>query len=284
MIVEYLDSFVSDHLRMVERLISAFWGRAPALTHFGTMVSMLLLGEARSSSGLEPQTQRQRLALLYLMEAVVRRSLVEFASERPAEKRAGAAKLDDACDRVLPEMPRLMEVCRPEEQKLLLISHVCKLLVEYAVENSRDQVLVNTTPLCKSICKTMEHAGPMDTIKYSVDALLTLARRFDEPKRVCFAMAQGLCERCGELLQPKVFAQRADEVRLVLSRLVVLSSRMTDMTFGKEDMVERMVELLHARSAWPTQAAGEATGGRRHWAETADGHQQGFQMLVWCST
>jgi len=135
MLVEYLDNYVGDNLRIADRVVCAFWGRAPALAHWGTMVNLCLVGEGERGSGVDPINPRQRLALLYVMEAAVRRVREDLHHLRLAEKEAAVVKLNDACSHIIPELPRLLEVCRPEEHQSLLLSHVCKMLIEYAVEN-----------------------------------------------------------------------------------------------------------------------------------------------------
>merc|ERR1740121_2642680 len=100
------------------------------------------------------------------MEAAIRRTSQDLKSTKASEKEAAAVKFNDACAQILPEMPKLMDICRPEEQKLLLVSHICMLLVEYAATNSSTRVPVDSAGLCRALRRTIESSELMDTTKY----------------------------------------------------------------------------------------------------------------------
>jgi len=250
MLVEYLENYVGDHLRIAERAVGAFWNRAPALSHWGTMVNLCLVGETRRGPSMDPISPRQRLALLFIMEAAVRRAEEDLRNAKPGEKDAAAVKLNEACARILPELPRLLEVCRPEEHQSLLLSHVAKVLTEYAVDNSQNQVLVNAKALSASLRKTIELQGPVDTVKYCTDALLALARVFGEAKATFLEMSKGLHQQCAELLQPENLEKDAEQVKRIMSRFMVLSNRGIDMTFGNIELLHRIIALLNSRADW----------------------------------
>jgi cell division protein FtsB len=74
MFIEYLENYMGDKLRLTERPVNAFWNRAPCLSHWHTMVSLMILGESNKGPGLDPVSSRQRLILLHVMEAAVRRA------------------------------------------------------------------------------------------------------------------------------------------------------------------------------------------------------------------
>lgn len=250
MLVEYLENYVGDHLRLAERAVGAFWNRAPALSHWGTMVNLCLVGESQRGPSMDPISPRQRLALLFILEAAVRRAEEDLRAAKPGERDAAAVKLNEACAHILPELPRLFEICRPEEHHSLLISHVAKVLIEYAVENSQNQVLVNAKALCASLRKAIEHQTPLDTVKYCTDALLALARCFGEAKATFLELSKDVHHRCAELLKPGAFEEQPEETKRVMSRFMVLSNRGIDMTFGNIGLLQRIISLLESRASW----------------------------------
>eukprot|EP00747_Dinoflagellata_sp_TGD_P164548 gnl/TRDRNA2_/TRDRNA2_184629_c0_seq1.p1 gnl/TRDRNA2_/TRDRNA2_184629_c0~~gnl/TRDRNA2_/TRDRNA2_184629_c0_seq1.p1 ORF type:complete len:1281 (+),score=241.08 gnl/TRDRNA2_/TRDRNA2_184629_c0_seq1:554-3844(+) len=254
MLVEYLENYVGDHLRISERAVNAFWARTPALAHWSTMVNLCLVGESSRSVGVDPITPKQRLCLLYIMEAAVRRadedSKPDSKGAKSGEISAALAKLTDACTHILPELPRLFELCRSEEHQSLLLSHICKILVEFAVENASQQVLVNAKALCTVLRKAIAEQGSLDTTRYCTDALLALARCFDEAKAAFLDLAKAVHHSCEELLKPESVSHRLEELRLMMGRFVVMCNRGIDMTFGNIDMLERIIALLKSRSKW----------------------------------
>merc|ERR1719326_1316937 len=93
-----------------------------------------------------------------------------------------------------------MEVCRPEDKQYLLLSHICKILVEYAVDNARNQVLVNPQALCSALRKAINGQTPTETAKYCIDALVALARCFEEAKATFLELAKDWHHKCADLL------------------------------------------------------------------------------------
>jgi len=264
MLVEYLENYMGERLRITERVVSAFWPRAPALTHWSTMVNLALVGENQRGPGFDPVSPKQRLALLYIMEAAVRRADDEVKNARPNDKDSTALRMNEACSHIIPEMPRLMDVCRPEEKQTLLLSHICKMLVEYAVDNSQSQVLVNAKALCQALRKAIEGHSPLDTTKYCCDSLLALARCFEEAKNTFLDLAKSVHRDCAALL--KTENTPLEELAPVVSRFMMLSNRGIDMSFGNIQMLDRMLDLLNKRAEWmaekkaaalEAQAAGE---------------------------
>ncbi|CAK0893741.1 unnamed protein product [Prorocentrum cordatum] len=232
MLVEYLENYVGDHLRISERVVAAFWSRAPALCHWGTMVNLCLVGESQCGASMDPVSPRQRLALLYIMEAAVRRAWEDFQqSERASQKEVAAAKLNDACAKIIPELPRLLEVCRPDAQHTLLFSHTCKILLDYAVDNTENRIIVNTRALCEGLRRAIESQAPQDTVKYCVDGLLALARCFEDARIAFLDLAKATHHECNNEIQNHD-GSRTEKLRLVLGRLVVMGNRGIDMTFG----------------------------------------------------
>merc|ERR1719469_624441 len=103
---------------------------------------------------------------------------------------------------------------------MLLLSHVCKMLVEYAVDNAQNQVLVNAKALCGVLRKTIVAQGPMDTAKYCTDALLALAKAFEEAKATFLELAKWVHHACDDLLR-KDWSTRASRLRVMMGRFVV---------------------------------------------------------------
>eukprot|EP00930_Biecheleria_cincta_P045528 TRINITY_DN31371_c0_g1_i2.p1 TRINITY_DN31371_c0_g1~~TRINITY_DN31371_c0_g1_i2.p1 ORF type:complete len:1003 (+),score=228.89 TRINITY_DN31371_c0_g1_i2:109-3117(+) len=255
MLVEYLENYMGDKLRITERVVGAFWPRAPSLAHWSTMVNLCLVGESQGP-GRDPVTPKQRLALLYIMEAAVRRADADVKNARTSnEKDAAALKMNEACVYIIPELPRLLDMCRPEEQHTLLLSHTCKMLIDYAVDNAQSQVLVNAKALCIALRKAIEASSPMDTSKYCADSLLSLARNFDEAKQTFLDLSKSVHHQCVELLQSEGFAERIEELRPVISCFMILANRGIDMSFGSMTLLNKFVELLESRVPWMKEKA-----------------------------
>ncbi|CAJ1400066.1 unnamed protein product [Effrenium voratum] len=250
MLIEYLGNYMGDKLRITERVVGAFWPRAPSLKHWSTMLNLCLVGEGAQRVGTEPISSKQRLALLYIIEAAVRRADDEVRTARPSEKEEAALRMNEACAHIIPELPRLMDLCRPEEQQFLLLSHICKMLVEYAVYSAQQQVLVNEKALCQALRKAIEDVSPMDTMKNCADSLLALARCFEGAKTAFLDISREVHRSCASILEDKQVRERLEELRPVTSRFLVLSNRGIDASFGSVGMLRRMLALLHERSAW----------------------------------
>jgi len=163
-----------------------------------------------------------------------------------------AAKFNEACAQIIPHLPALLDLCRPEEQQLLLLSHVCKMLIEYAAENPQTQAVVNAKSLSQVLRRIIEGQAPVDTTKYCVDALRALSRCFDEVKATFLDLANTSRIRCEELLRPEALAEHGhtEELKAIMRRFVVLSERGIDMSFGKHELRDQLVTLLRSRAAW----------------------------------
>jgi len=250
MLSEYIENYMAGKLRIIERLVGAFWPRSPALSHWSTMMNLMLVGEAaRGGHGQqqEPITTSQRLNLLYILEAAVRRADDEVRTCRPSEKDMAATRMNEACMHIIPEMPRLMDICRPEEQQFLLLLHVCKMLVEYAVQSSQSQVLVNSKVLCQGLRKAIEDISPMETMKNSADSLLALAKCFEEAKNTFLDISREVHRTCSNILEDSRVKDRMEELRPVMSRFLVLANRGIDTSFGSLPLIQRMLRLLRDR-------------------------------------
>ncbi|CAE7235447.1 Stag1, partial [Symbiodinium natans] len=152
-----------------------------------------------------------------------------------------------ACTIFLPEMPRLMDICRPDEEQFLLLSHLCKILLEYAVENSQSQVLVNAKAMCLALRRAIEDPVPMETMRNCADSLLSLAKNFDEAKTVFLDLSKEVHKICVDLLQDN---RRLQELRTALYRFLTLVNRGIDMSFGSTSMLRRQLALLQSRVGW----------------------------------
>eukprot|EP00928_Gymnodinium_smaydae_P020455 TRINITY_DN17902_c0_g4_i1.p1 TRINITY_DN17902_c0_g4~~TRINITY_DN17902_c0_g4_i1.p1 ORF type:complete len:1344 (-),score=324.63 TRINITY_DN17902_c0_g4_i1:71-4102(-) len=249
MLMEFIESYINPRMRITERAVGAFWAYAPSLSHWSTMVNLCLIGEGRGTA-MEPLNPAQRLALLYIMEASVRRAREDLQSIKQSERDAAVTKLNDACAHIIPELPQLMKVCLTEEKHSLLLSHVCKILIEYAVENAQNQVLVNPKALCQWLEQFINGQTSLDTAKYCVDALVSLARVFAEAKDCFLELAKSWHHRCNKLLEPAAVAAGTDELRSAMGRYVVLANRAIDMAFGCPHVQSRIMDLLEQRIAW----------------------------------
>eukprot|EP00913_Durusdinium_trenchii_P016285 g15304.t1 len=186
MLIEYIDEYMKDRLRICERLVGAFWPRSPALSHWSTMVNLCM--------------------------AAVRRADDEVRTARPSEKDNAATRMNEACMHIIPEIPRLMDLCRPEETQ------------EDPRQTAQSQVLVNSKVLCQGLRKAIEDLSPMETMKNSADSLLALARCFEEAKNTFLDLSKEVHRACSNILE--------DE---------------KDTSFGSMPMVRRMLKLLHER-------------------------------------
>jgi len=248
MLLEFLENYMPKELRITERVVGAFWPRSPPLAHWSTMMNLCLVGEGSQRVGTEPIGSGKRLALLYVIEAAVRRADEDARAARPSDREATALRMNEACYHFIPQMPQLMDVCRPEAEQFLLLSHVCKILVEYAVDNAQNQVLVNSTAVCKGLRRAIEDpSAPLETVKNCADSLLALARNFEEAKNTFLDLAKSVHNRCADLLQDDLNLQ---ELRPVVGRFLMLCNRGIDMSFGSTALLQRQLQLLIARVNW----------------------------------
>ena len=114
---------------------------------------------------------------------------------------------------IIPEIPRLMDLSRPEEEAFLLLTHCCKMLVEYAVQSAQSQVLVNSKVLCQGLRKAIEDRSPMETMKNCADSLLALARCFEEAKNTFLDLSRQVHRACGNILEDVKVKDRLEESR-----------------------------------------------------------------------
>ena len=86
---------MQEKLRICDRLVGAFWPRSPSLSHWSTMMNLCLVGEGQRV-GQKPISSRQRLALLYIMEAAIRRAEDEVRTGKPSEREQAATRMNEA--------------------------------------------------------------------------------------------------------------------------------------------------------------------------------------------
>lgn len=137
-LIEFTENYMQEKLRICDRAVGAFWPRSPALSHWSTMMNLCLVGEGAQRVGQNPISSRQRLALMYIMEAAIRRAEDEVRTAKPSEKDQAATRMNEArsrarhpfgpfrpffggfrsqaCMQIIPEIPRLMDLSRPEDR------------------------------------------------------------------------------------------------------------------------------------------------------------------------
>eukprot|EP00971_Amphidinium_carterae_P321656 6393695-Amphidinium_carterae.1 len=241
MLVEFLEGYLAESLRYTDRVVKAFWGKAPCLEHWNTMVMLCLLGES-SAAVIEPITARQRSCVLHLMEAGLRVAYEEAIKGGIK----GHGQLEKACELIFPELPRLFEVCGADAEQMLLLSNVAKMLLEFASECSAVQVRINSKAMCSELCKCIRTQTAMDTVRLAVLALLALSRCFDEVGVEAVELAMQMGRECKELLSD--VASNRSSARLVLLRCVVLGNAGLDVSTLETSLLRKIVDLLKRRS------------------------------------
>ena len=79
MLVEYLANYVGEYVRRTDRVVEAFWPKAPCLRHWKTMLHLSLLSQGGSSTGGGDDAGENRLvsrrqeSLIYVIHAAVMR-------------------------------------------------------------------------------------------------------------------------------------------------------------------------------------------------------------------
>merc|ERR1719199_2046166 len=148
------------------------------------MVSLMILGEASSGPGLDPVSTRQRLILLHVMEAALRRAMedVRRPLQSARERDSAVAKMDSACTSIIPELPRIFELCSSENDQMLILSHVCKLLVDHAESRKMTELFANSRPLINALKQRVLSRSFLDVIKNCTDALLKISGFANEAK------------------------------------------------------------------------------------------------------
>jgi hypothetical protein len=184
MFIEYLENYMGDDLRITDRAVGAFWNKAPCLSYWHTMVSLMVLGEAnRGASGLDPVSTRQRAILLFVLEAGVRRATEDVKTlQNVREKDAAIAKLDSACNTIVPELPRIFALCQTEDEQVAILSHICVLLIDHAQNKRIAELFTNARPLIKALQSSILKSRESEVIKNCIEALLKIAGLNGEAK------------------------------------------------------------------------------------------------------
>jgi len=255
MLVEYLENYVGEHMRLTERVVDAFWGRAPALRQWDTMVNLCLLGE-KPERGIEPLNPKQRLGLLFLMEAAVRRAREDAQNETLGSHSAAAIRLRDAFHHIGPELPVLFEVCQAEPMQVLLVSHVCKMLVEYAAASPESRALLNAKVLSNSLRKAFYMHVSMDAMKNCADSLVCLARCAEDAKIVFLDVAKDAQSAASDLLKNLV-SKGDDEAAIIMGRFAILANH--GITCCSYQMVAEMLDALRARTRFSKEISQSAS-------------------------
>jgi hypothetical protein len=252
MFIEFLENYMGSSLRLTDRAVNAFWHKAPCLSHWHTMVSLMILGEGNKGPGIDPVSTRQRLILIHVMEAAVRRATedVKKAAISGVREKDASAKMDAACTTIVPELPRLFELCHPEEKQVLIVSHICKMLIDHAESRHLKDVIWNARSLGKVLRQCILNQGFTDVVKHCTDSLLVISvfitevkaqfievakRVHDETVAACKAMTEGL------------ESQRSEDLRSLLGKFNVINQRGIDMSFGNHECLNVFFNLLDAR-------------------------------------
>lgn len=270
MLVTYLDEYLGDRLRLCERVISAFWGRAPALTSWTNMMRLCFVPEQNVGQDSEEELKpNQRLALMYIMEASMRRLGEELDGKSVADQKVAMTKLSGACSIILPEMPRLVSLCFSEPPALLLVLQVCKMLLDFAEKKAQLQVTVFAEPLKACLRRSTEVSTNVENINAGVNAMLALVRCYPSAQVSFVGLAKTIFEDACRALEPEVFRQKPGDALAIVCRMCAMSNRGVDMSFGRADLLECIICLLDARIEW---SAGIA-------AAAADAEQGGRDLL-----
>lgn len=253
MFIEYLENYMGSSLRLTDRPVNAFWSRAPCLSHWHTMVSLMILGESnKASAGVDPVSTRQRLILLHVMEASLRRAAQDYkkASESGSREKEAQSRMDNACTTIMPELPRLFELCHPEDKQVLLVSHICKILIDHAESRNMKEVIFSANSLGKVLRQCVLNRGYTDVVKNCTDSLLVLSVFIAEVRTQFLEVARKVHDdtvvAVTKMLEQKDSAN-PEELRMVLEKMNVINQRGLDMSFGNNDCVTLFFKLLNVR-------------------------------------
>jgi len=250
MFIEYLENYMGQSLRLTDRAVNAFWHRAPCLSYWTTMVSLMILGESSKGPGLDPVSTRQRLILLHIMEAAVRRATEDVKkAEGTGGGKDAISKMDNACNTILPELPRLFELCYPEEKQVLIVSHICKMLIEHAESKNMKEAIWNCRPLTKVLKQCILNRGFMDVVKHCTDSILVISVFVSEVRgqfiEVAKKVNQETVAAATAMLQKT--GQSPEDLRSLLGKFNIINQRGIDMSFGNAECLAVFFDLLRVR-------------------------------------
>lgn len=253
MFIEYLENYMGQNLRITDRAVNAFWNRAPCLSHWNTMVSLMILGESnKSAPGIDPVTTRQRLILLHVMEAALRRATedVKKAAQSGGREKDASAKMDNACTIIMPELPRLFELCNPEEKQVLIVSHICKMLIDHAESRNMKEVISNARPLGKVLRQCILNPGYTDVVKHCTDSLLVISVFIAEVRAQFIEVAKKVHDDTMAAVNASLAGAEThspEELRALLGKFNVINQRGIDMSFGNHECLMTFCKLLDVR-------------------------------------
>mmetsp|Transcript_58561 Transcript_58561/g.102073 ORF Transcript_58561/g.102073 Transcript_58561/m.102073 type:complete len:1403 (-) Transcript_58561:68-4276(-) len=254
-LVSYLEDYVGENLRLTERVVNAFWGKTRCLTSWPTMANACIVGEPGTNpqqrDGMPPVTPKQRLIVLYIMEAAVRRVLQGVRRK----EEAASTMIYNACNEIIPNLPRLFEICRPDDEQLVLVSHVAKMLIEHASSNKDDQNPLSTMNIPFMIRELrnviLQERWQVETLTNCVDTFLHLSS-FSEEAKSAFVKMSGEFKASCEQLTESVMNKEALEVdlKVTLGKLITIANRAFDVTGGRIETFFQFLELLKRRADW----------------------------------
>mmetsp|Transcript_3549 Transcript_3549/g.8855 ORF Transcript_3549/g.8855 Transcript_3549/m.8855 type:complete len:1223 (+) Transcript_3549:36-3704(+) len=247
MVLEYLEQYLDDKLRLTERVVAAFWAHAPVLTQWIRMLNMLMDQSIAHSS-------KQRLCLLYLLEASIRRASADSKSAKPAEQKSGMSHMQNATRTILPSLATLLEQCRSAEAEVLLVCHVGKLLTEFAALHKDAQALPDQQPLCQELRRVILSSTSLEIVRHSTDTFIALAQIAASAHTEFLSLAREVHGQCRKLLEGYTLETADGHAQLSLQNhlasILVMSNRGVDMTFGDEHMLTCIRNLLQCRMQW----------------------------------
>jgi hypothetical protein len=252
MFIEYLENYMGQSLRLTDRAVNAFWQKAPCLSHWHTMVSLMILGESNKAPGSDPVSNRQRLILLHVMEAAIRRATedVKKAGLSGVREKGETKKMDEACAKILPELPRIFELCHPEEKQVLIVSHICKMLIDHAESRNMKEVIWNARSLAKVLKQCILDRGYMDVVKHATDSMLVMSVFVAEVRTQFIDVAKQVnadTMKCVQEMLDGTKATSPEDLRSLIGKFDVINQRGIDMSFGNHDCLTAFLNLLKVR-------------------------------------
>lgn len=259
MFIEFLENYMGQNLRVTDRAVNAFWSKSPCLSHWHTMVSLVILGEDNVGPASDPVSTRQRLILLHVMEACVRRALEDWKVTREAGGRTKKeeTRMEAACTTIVPELPRLFELCRSEENQVLIVSHICKMLIEFSESTSRSNIVQAARPVVPLLRQCILNRGLLDITRHCTDSLLVITLFQSEVRGQFIELSKQIHDdtmKAGSQMfegaepeEPDAPQNAADELRTLLGKFSVINQRGIDMSFGNVECVLLFFRLLDAR-------------------------------------
>jgi len=253
MILEYIQDFQPKKLRLIERVVDGFWGKAKCLQDFGQMCSNALLGEAQQSE-FAPLGSERRKVMLYLLEASVRRAFDESANV--AKDKASSVMLQAVVE-ICPKAPQLVSMIASDDESLVLMAHVLRMICNFARGNGVAASRMSIPAVATCLRNIITQSSCDLAVQYAAVALTDLTYRSTEPAQTLQGAAKDLRQICQPALKKykpgdemagvsAVARENAEAMVSSANRLSALSQHFA--VLPEYGMVNQMIQVLKARA------------------------------------